>query len=215
MSLKKVCFCLGLICLCVASPAAAQESLITRALQSNASIVSVRSRAPGHLEKRGAGVILSPDGIIVTNLHTIFKANIVLVMLSDHREISAKIVRLMPEADLALLKVPAPYPLKPIAFADSRTIRLGEPVLQIGHSYILNKTISEGRITGVGTRKDTGDLSLLQVDFSLYPGDSGGPLLNTAGELIGMITAKNRLKHRTAYAVPANKIKKLYSNFKN
>ena len=197
-----------------ASSVLAQESIIMNALNTHPSVVGVRAKV-GHLEHRGAGVILNSSGIIVTNLHTINQAEIIRVQIQQHPELGAKIIQLMPESDLALIQVQSPYPLSPIAFADCYRIRLRDPVYNIGNSSILHRTISGGHVTGLGTSKGSRELAILKVNMNLYEGDSGGPLLNPRGELLGMMVAKDRTQQRAAYAIPANKIKKIYMALRN
>ena len=181
-------------------------------------IVVARTMKTGQLEKTGAGVIISSDGLIVTNLHTILGAQKIAVILHDQTILRAKILHTMPEHDLALLKITTPSPLKPIEFVDSNTVQLGDEVINIGHSVLLRDTISGGVITGLGTSSpddhpELKTVELIRVNINLYKGDSGGPLLDKQGRLIGMIEAKQISKDKTTFAIPSNKIKKLYLDF--
>lgn len=166
-------------------------------------------------EKTGAGVIIHPDGIIATNLHVIAFAKKVAVVLHDNTVVGAKIIRYVSDDDLALLKIDPPYPLKAIEIADSDKVQLRDEVINVGNSQLLDETISGGRVTRLGTtgEENNKEVAMIQIGINLYKGDSGGPLLNKDGRLIGMIVAKYRAKDKAALAIPSNKIKKLYENF--
>ena len=175
--------------------------------------ILIAKRAPtAQLEKTGAGVIIDSNGLIVTNLHIVTFADKVAVILHDNTVVGAKILRYLSEDDLALLKIDPPYPLKSILLADSDKVQLGDPVMNIGHSDILNKTISGGIVNRLGTIDDNDNkkVEYIQVNMNLYKGDSGGPLLTPDGHLIGMIAAKYRSKNRATIAIPSNKIRELF-----
>ncbi len=166
--------------------------------------------------KQGAGVIVSNDGLIVTNFHTIRMTSIIKVKLPDHRVVNARIIHIMPKNDLALIKVSSSLQLTPIKFANSDTVHIGERVFNIGHSALLNHTISEGRVTGIAIAPSTGikkSVELIKVNINIYKGDSGGPLLNEQGLLIGMMAAKIKNHYHASLAIPSNKIKKLFMDF--
>lgn len=165
---------------------------------------------------QGAGIILSSDGLIVTNLHTIQHAQKIIVKLANGTQTFAQIINIQPNSDLALLKIKTPSKLKPVIFSNSNQVKLHDPVLHIGASQLLNQTVSQGQITGIGTSKtqttNPKDIQILQINLNIHHGDSGGPIFNTKGELIGIISAKNLKQQRRAFAIPSNKIKKLYLN---
>ncbi|MBF0523205.1 MAG: serine protease [Candidatus Omnitrophica bacterium] len=168
--------------------------------------------------QQGAGVIISADGLVVTNFHTIRGADNIAVRLHTQETFGAKIVYLSPGHDLALLKIMSPHPLKPVDFADSNTVKLGDDVINIGSSDILNGTISGGVVNGLGTSRtsqNTDNVEVIKVYMNIYKGDSGGPLLNRQGQLIGMMAAKLEHHDRASLAIPSNKIKKLYLEFIN
>lgn len=166
-------------------------------------------------QKSGAGVIIREDGYIVTNIHTIFGANQIFVQLNDQKNFAAQVVKLLGSYDLALLKISPPQPLTPIAFSDSNSVELGDDVVNIGHSQWLKETLSGGKIIGLGTspsedHSGAKDVEIIEVNITLQKGDSGGPLLDRTGRLIGMMVAKIKSKERASFAIPSNKIKKLY-----
>ncbi len=167
--------------------------------------------------KSGAGIVISPSGIIITNAHTIEKANSVTIIFSDGKELPAQLLRLFPHEDLVFLKLnaPAPTALPFITFADSDSVVLGDEIIHIGHSKLLRQTISGGKIVGIGSRRTekrlgNDDTDLFQVNINLYKGDSGGPLLNKNGQLIGLVVAGQRRRDRSSFAIPSNKIKNFY-----
>lgn len=168
---------------------------------------SVRS---GYYEQKGAGVVISSDGLIVTNLHVVQGATNIGVVFFNGDLLWATIVEISAHDDLALLHIESDEPLRPIPFANSDKVVLSEPVINIGNSPLLKETISGGRVTTLGKSPLTGEVEVIQVNINLYKGDSGGPLLNNNGELIGMIVAKRMSKNNATFAIPANKIKKLY-----
>lgn len=138
----------------------------------------------------GSGVIARPDGVIVTNHHVIDAASELRVVLSDRRELRARVVGCDPQTDLALLRVEADG-LPAVPFGDSGRARVGETVLAIGNSFGMGQTVSCGILTAKG-RANIGivdDEDFLQTDAAVNPGNSGGPLLNLRGEVIGINTA--------------------------
>ncbi|NDW09265.1 Do family serine endopeptidase [Dysgonomonas sp. 520] len=138
----------------------------------------------------GSGVIISKDGYIITNNHVIDKANDIEVTLNDNRKFTAKLVGTDPKTDIALLKIEGDnFPTIP--FGDSDKLKVGEWVLAIGNPFNLNSTVTAGIVSaksrgGIGS----GDIqSFIQTDAAINRGNSGGALVNTAGQLIGINTA--------------------------
>ncbi|MCU0666363.1 MAG: serine protease [Candidatus Omnitrophica bacterium] len=162
--------------------------------------------------RKGGGVIVDPSGLIVANSHTTQQAGRVKVVLADNTEYQAEILVFSPDDDLAILRIKPDAPLKYITLADINKIKLGDPVYNVGRSDILKDSISEGKIIGIGTKTDPADKSvstqMLKIDFNVYQGDSGGPVLNKDGELLGLILGGSVTSGRLALAVPSNKIKK-------
>ena len=141
----------------------------------------------------GSGVILTTDGYIVTNHHVIKDASKVQVTLYDKRTLPARLVGADPATDVAVLKVDADdLPFLP--FGNSDSLRLGEWVLAIGNPYNLNSTITAGIVSAKGRKMLSPDgrykiESFIQTDAAVNPGNSGGALVNTRGELVGINTA--------------------------
>jgi len=161
----------------------------------------------------GSGVIISPDGYIVTNNHVIRNATELEVTLNDKKVYTAKVIGADPTNDIALIKIEAkklPY----IIFGDSDAAKVGEWVLAVGNPYNLTSTVTAGIISAKG-RDLAGNVnidSFIQTDAAVNPGNSGGALVNTRGELIGINTA---ISSQTgsfigySFAVPSNIAKKV------
>ncbi|MFQ5839749.1 MAG: DegQ family serine endoprotease [Candidatus Methylomirabilales bacterium] len=137
----------------------------------------------------GSGVIVNPDGFIVTNNHVIANASEVIVKLHDDREFTAKIVGTDPKTDLALLKIDATG-LPVIPFGDSDRLEVGEPVMAIGNPFGLIETVTTGIVSAKGRVIGTGPYDdFIQTDTSINPGNSGGPLIDTQGTVVGINSA--------------------------
>jgi serine protease Do len=138
----------------------------------------------------GSGVLVKPEGILLTNNHVVEHATEVRVTLADKREFSATIVGTDPKTDLAVLRIAGgPFPVLPLA--DSERVQVAEPVLAIGNPFGLSQTVTQGIISAVG-RANVGITDyedFLQTDAAINPGNSGGALVNARGELIGINTA--------------------------
>ena len=146
-----------------------------------------RGRAPGQEEVQrgvGSGFIISNDGFVLTNAHVVEGADEVLVTLTDRREFKARVLGADKRSDVAVLKVEATR-LPSLVVGDSGKIRVGEWVIAIGSPFNLENSVSAGIISAKA--RDTGDyLPLIQTDVAVNPGNSGGPLINMRGEVIGI-----------------------------
>jgi len=132
----------------------------------------------------GSGFIISSDGLVLTNAHVVAGADDVIVTLNDRRELKAKVLGADKSSDVAVLKVEGSN-LPRIAIGDSTRIRVGEWVIAIGSPFNLDNTVTAGIISAKS--RDTGDyLPLIQTDVAVNPGNSGGPLINMRGEVIGI-----------------------------
>ena len=140
----------------------------------------------------GSGVIVSRDGIILTNNHVVENAEEILVTLADNRELEAEIVGTDPKSDVAVIRLKkTPNDLKPLPIGNSSKMRLGEVVLAIGNPFGLGHTVTMGIISAKG-RADVGNNDyedFIQTDADINPGNSGGALINLRGELIGINSA--------------------------
>ncbi len=139
----------------------------------------------------GSGVIVRPDGLIVTNHHVIKEADQITVVLADRREFEAKIVRLDERTDLAVLKIEPKESLPTLAFGDSDALEVGDLVLAIGNPFGVGQTVTSGIVSAVArTQTGVSDFrSFIQTDAAINPGNSGGALVTLDGRLIGVNTA--------------------------
>jgi serine protease Do len=138
----------------------------------------------------GSGFIIDPSGLIVTNNHVIADAEQITVTLSDNTALRAKVVGRDPISDLALLKVDAKKPLPAAVWGDSSKTRVGDWVLAIGNPFGLGGTVTSGIISATARDIHAGPYEdFLQTDASINRGNSGGPMFNLAGEVIGINTA--------------------------
>jgi serine protease Do len=143
----------------------------------------------GQRQSLGSGFIVSGDGYIVTNFHVVREAAAIVIRLSDQSEFKARLVGSDPKTDIALLKVDATG-LTMLPFGDSDRLQVGEPVMAIGNPFGLDQTVTTGivsakeRFIGSGPYDD-----FIQTDASVNPGNSGGPLVDTRGALVGINTA--------------------------
>ncbi|KMZ12569.1 HtrA protease/chaperone protein [Candidatus Burkholderia humilis] len=132
----------------------------------------------------GSGFILSTDGYVMTNAHVVDDADTIYVTLTDEREFKARLVGVDERTDVAVVKISAAN-LPAITIGDSNKVRVGEWVLAIGSPFGLDNTVTAGIVSAKG--RDTGDyLPFIQTDVAVNPGNSGGPLINMAGEVIGI-----------------------------
>src|SRR5262249_44132458 len=157
----------------------------------------------------GAGVIITPDGHIITNNHVVGDATEIEVRLSDKSKFIAQVVGKDPDTDLAVLKVTSEHPLPHATFGDSTTVRVGQWVLAVGNPFGLERTVTLGVVSGIG--RENVNLSryenFIQTDASINPGNSGGPLFNLRGEIIGINTAIINFAHGVGFAIPSNMAK--------
>ncbi|MEF9926675.1 MAG: Do family serine endopeptidase [Massilia sp.] len=133
----------------------------------------------------GSGFIVSPDGVILTNAHVVQGADEVTVKLQDRREFRAKVLGSDPRTDVAVLKIGAKgLPVAPIG--KSKSVLVGEWVLAIGSPYGLESTVTAGVVSATGRSISDGSVPFIQTDVAVNPGNSGGPLFNTRGEVVGI-----------------------------
>ncbi|MDR3253245.1 MAG: Do family serine endopeptidase [Tannerella sp.] len=170
----------------------------------------------------GSGVIISTDGYIITNNHVIDGADSINVTLNDKRSFTGKLIGADPTTDIALIKIEADD-LRPIIFGDSEQLKVGEWVLAVGNPFNLNSTVTAGIVSAKGrsimTGEDTSNkiVSFIQTDAAVNPGNSGGALVNTKGELVGINTAIYSETGNFAgysFAVPVSIAGKIVSDLK-
>lgn len=139
----------------------------------------------------GSGVIVSPDGLVLTNNHVIESADEIEVALYDGRKTKAKLVGADPESDLAVLKIANLQSLTPITFAQAESLRIGDVVLAIGNPFGVGQTVTSGIVSALG-RSHLGINTFenfIQTDAAINPGNSGGALVDSNGHLVGINTA--------------------------
>ena len=164
----------------------------------------------------GSGVIVSPDGYIITNNHVVDGASELTVTLPDKREFKAKIVGADPKTDLAVIKIDASN-LPHVRWGDSSKLQVGEYVLAVGNPFGLNSTVTLGIVSalGRGHMGITQYEDFIQTDAAINPGNSGGALINTAGELVGINTAiisQTGGYQGVGFAVPASMAKPVFES---
>ncbi len=161
----------------------------------------------------GSGVIISEDGYIVTNNHVIKDATELEVTLNNNKSYKAKLIGTDSKMDIALLKINADEKLPYSAFADSDQVKVGEWVLAVGNPYNLTSTVTAGIVSAKARNLDTNGIqSFIQTDAAVNPGNSGGALVNTHGELIGintMISSPTGSYAGYSFAIPSNITRKI------
>src|SRR6202041_2286078 len=146
--------------------------------------------APRRVNSLGSGFIIDPSGVVVTNNHVIADADEIKVILNDGTKLPAQLVGKDTKSDLALLRVKADKPLKAVAFGDSDKLRLGEWVIAIGNPFSLGGTVTAGIVSARNRDIQSGPYdNYIQTDAAINRGNSGGPLFNLNGEVIGINTA--------------------------
>ncbi len=162
----------------------------------------------------GSGVIISPDGYIVTNNHVVADADEVVVTFNNRYDTKAKVVASDPATDIAVLKITTDKTLPFMEFANSDEVKLGQWVLAVGYPLNLDATVTAGIISARGRSLGITQLgveSYIQTDAAVNPGNSGGALVNTAGQLVGInsaIASPTGSYAGYSYAIPSNIVRK-------
>jgi S1-C subfamily serine protease len=175
------------------------------------SVVSIRITTGdgngGMAQGAGSGFVIAPDGFIVTNHHVVEKAAQVTVVFTDGRELTARVVGSDASTDLALLRVPEGG-LAPVEIGRSEGLRVGQLVIAIGNPLGFQSTVSTGVVSALGRslRGQSGRLieNVIQTDVALNPGNSGGPLVDSRGRVVGVNTAMIRMAQGLCFAIPSS-----------
>jgi serine protease Do len=164
------------------------------------------------VQSLGTGLIISPEGYVLTNEHVLAGATQIHVALSDGREFEAELIGADPETDLAMIRIHADERLPFVELGNSDDLLIGETVIAIGNPFGLHHTVTTGVLSAENRSIRSGDREyhgFLQTDASINPGNSGGPLLNIDGAVIAINTAIFREAEGIGFAIPINRAKRV------
>jgi serine protease Do len=160
----------------------------------------------------GSGVVIRPDGYVLTNEHVVVQAEKIFVQLSDDRKLPARLIGADSDSDLAVLKVDDSKSLSYLPLGNSDDLMIGETVIAIGNPFGLSHTVTTGVVSALNRSLNTDGRTyydFIQTDASINPGNSGGPLLNIKGDLIGINTAIYGKAQGIGFAIPISRAKRI------
>lgn len=162
----------------------------------------------GKRQGLGTGFVVSEDGLIATNLHVIGEARPISVQLADGSKHDATIVQASDrKLDLAIVKIDVKQKLKPLPLGDSNNLKQGQAIVALGHPRGLEYSVVTGVLSG---KREFDGVSMLQLAIPIEQGNSGGPVLDTQGRVVGIVTMKSLVTNNLGFAVPVNALKKIY-----
>lgn len=145
---------------------------------------------PRHASSLGSGFVVDPTGVVITNNHVVGDATDIVVIFTDGRKLKAKVIGKDPKTDIAVLKVSSNKPFKSVKFGDSDKIRVGDGVIAVGNPFGIGESVTAGILSARNRNIAAGPYDdFLQTDAAINKGNSGGPLFNMQGEVIGINTA--------------------------
>ena len=202
---------------------AVPDNFVVASRKVTRSVVNISTRSEGgYRGGSGSGVIVSADGFIATNNHVISGSSNLEVMLSDKRTFTAEVIGVDPTTDLALIKIDV-RDLVPIEFGNSNGVEVGEWVLAVGNPFSLTSTVTAGIVSSKGRninilRDQYSIESFIQTDAVVNPGNSGGALVNTDGQLVGINTAiitESGNFEGYSFAIPSNLAQKVIEDLRD
>lgn len=197
------------------------RSVVSVAERLNPSVISIktvqevkantpRGIMPFEMSGSGSGVILAPDGYVLTNSHVVHNAKDLEISMPDGRVMQAEIVGEDPDNDLAVIRIPADN-IQAAELGDSDSLRVGQLVIAIGNPYGFDASVTAGVVSAIGRsmRSQSGRLieNIIQTDAALNPGNSGGPLVDSRGRVVGINTAIIQSAQGICFAIPINTVR--------